>query len=84
MLNEDWFTVGVQGVGWIISTYEYREGFIDSDAYKTYAPPKYWDDVISLKNLRSYGPLSKKTFYRKMCLGKATSNFLPCNLFLKR
>ena len=40
MLNEDWFTVGVQGIGWIISTYEYREGFIDSDAYKTHAAQK--------------------------------------------
>ena len=36
MVNEDWFTVGGRGVGWIISTYEYKEGFIDSDAYKTY------------------------------------------------
>ena len=82
MGNEDWFTVGVQGVGWIISTYEYREGFIDSDAYKTYAPPKYWDDVISLKNLRCYGALFKTNVF--MCLGKAKWKFLPCNLFLKR
>ena len=32
--------------GKMISTYEYREGFIGSDAYKTYAPSKYWDLVV--------------------------------------
>ena len=34
--------------GKMISTYEYREGFIGSDAYKTYAPPTNIE-MISVK-----------------------------------
>ena len=55
MENEDWFTVGGRGVGWIISTYEYKEGFIDSDAYKTNktcALQKY-SDISNIERLEN-------------------------------